>query len=247
MFCRDANQLTSSYLDRQLDLIQVRLYEEHVQGCPDCRDHLDLLKQIPAALQTDRMMAPKPEFTTLVMQRIIVKQQFGNTSTTLEAQFTSISYSEAAQDEDDDYELDDDEDEEDDAEDDLASAQVQPISMAEFARNQQVKNPGRVASNYVLRFSSVAAALVMMVGVSLYALGNFSNTPVDAPTAAVYGSIKDFADQLRNALSSPLELVAGIVISAVILVSLWYLLRTVRTNDEVSTRSKQATEAETRR
>jgi hypothetical protein len=79
----------------------------------------------------------------------------------------------------------------------------------------------------------------MTVGVSLYFLGNFSNTPVDAPTAAVYGSIKDFADNLRNALSSPVELVAGLVISAVILVSLWYLLRTLRLNEETDTRSKQ--------
>ena len=79
----------------------------------------------------------------------------------------------------------------------------------------------------------------MMVGVSLYFVGNFSTTPVDAPTAAVYGSIKDFADNLRNALNSPFELVAGIAISAVILVSLWYFLRTLRTNEELeNARSK---------
>src|SRR6476469_8129211 len=122
MSCREANQFTSSYLDGQLNDREVRLYEEHISGCVDCRDHLDLLKQIPSALQTDRMLAPKPEFTTLVMQRIIVKQQFGNSSSTLEAQFTSISYTQSAQDEDDDYDLDEDEDEEDDAESDLASA-----------------------------------------------------------------------------------------------------------------------------
>lgn len=246
MFCREAKLVTSSYLDRQLDHQTVRLYEEHVLQCADCRDHLDLLKQIPVALQTDRMLAPKPEFTTLVMQRIIVKQQFGNTSSTFEAQFSSLSYSGTVQDGDDDYETDD-EDEEDTDEDDLAPAQVQPISMADFARHRQANRAGRLASNYVLRFSSVAAALVMMVGVSLYALGNFSSTPVDAPTAAVYGSIKDFADNLRNALSSPLELVAGIAISAVILVSLWYLLRTVRADDELNSRSNQNAEADTRR
>jgi hypothetical protein len=247
MFCRDAHQLTSSYLDRQLDLVQVRIYEEHIFECDDCRDHLDLLKQIPAALQTDRMLAPKPEFTTLVMQRIIVKQQFGNSSSTFEAQFTSLSYTQSVQDEDDDFDLDEDDDEEENAESDLTSTQVQPISMAEFARDRQVNRAGRVASNYVLRFSSVAAALVMMVGVSVYALGNFGSTPVDAPTAAVYGSIKDFADNLRNAFSSPLELAAGVAISAVILISLWYLLRSVRTNNEINNRSKQNVEAETRR
>jgi len=244
MFCREATLITSSYLDRQLDQNVVRVYEEHIQICADCRDHLDLLKQIPSALQTDRMLAPKPEFTTLVMQRIIVKQQFGNPTQSFEAQYTSYSYTESDQDEDD-YETDDDEDET--GEDDIASAQVQPISMANYARDRQINRAGRLASNYVLRFSSVAAALVMMVGVSLYALGNFSNTPVDAPTAAVYGSIKDFADNLRNALSSPLELVAGIAISAIILVSLWYLLRTVRTDEELNTTSKQNAEADTRR
>jgi hypothetical protein len=243
MFCREATLITSSYLDGQLDHREIRLYEEHVEQCADCHDHLELLKQIPTALQTDRMLAPKPEFTTLVMQRIIVKQQFGNSSHSFEAQYTSLSYSESDSAEDeDDYEPDDPA-ETDDGEDDLASAQTQPISMANYARDRQVSRAGQLASSYVLRFSSVAAALVMMVGVSLYILGNFSNTPVDAPTAAVYGSIKDFADNLRNALSSPLELVAGIAISAVILVSLWYFLRTLRVNEELnSTRSKQNAE-----
>lgn len=243
MFCREATTITSSYLDGQLDHREVRLYEAHVVQCADCRDHLDLLKQIPAALQTDRMLAPKPEFTTLVMQRIIVKQQFGNQNQTFEAQYTSLSYSgsDSVQDEDD-YETDDPA-ENDAAEDDLDSARTQPISMVNYARDRQVSRAGQLASSYVLRFSSVAAALVMMVGVSLYVLGNFSNTPVDAPTAAVYGSIKDFADNLRNALNSPFELVAGIAISAVILVSLWYFLRTLRTNEELdSTRSKQNAE-----
>ncbi len=239
MFCREATIITSSYLDGQLGHQEVRLYEEHIVQCADCRDHLDLLKQIPMALQTDRMLVPKPEFTTLVMQRIIVKQQFGNQTSTFEAHYTSISFSgsTAAQDEDD-FEADDPA-ENDEVED---AAHTQPISMANYARDRQISRAGQLASSYVLRFSSVAAALVMMVGVSLYVLGNFSNTPVDAPTAAVYGSIKDFADNLRNALSSPVELVAGIAISAVMLVSLWYLLRTVRTNEELNTRSKQNAE-----
>ncbi len=240
MFCREATIITSSYLDGQLGHHEVRLYKEHIVQCADCRDHLDLLKQIPVALQTDRMLVPKPEFTNLIMQRIIVKQQFGNQTSTFEAQYTSISFSgfPSTQDEDD-YEADDPA-ENAEAED---TVHTQPISMANYARDRQISRAGQLASSYVLRFSSVAAALVMMVGVSLYVLGNFSNTPVDAPTAAVYGSIKDFADNLRNALSSPVELVAGIAISAVILVSLWYLLRTVRTNEEFNTRSKQNAES----
>src|SRR3954454_17610010 len=127
MFCREATMITSSYLDGQLDHHKVRVYEEHILQCADCRDHLDLLKQIPAALQTDRMLAPKPEFTTLVMQRIIVKQQFGNQNQTFEAQYTSLSYSGSVSDQDeDDYEPDDLA-ENDEAEDDLESAQTQPI------------------------------------------------------------------------------------------------------------------------
>ena len=245
MFCREATLFTSSYLDGQLDDREAQLYEAHVFQCPDCQDHLDLLKQIPMALQTDRMLAPKPEFTTLVMQRIIVKHQFGNQTHSFETQYTSFSFSGAdySQEEDDDYESDD----LSDNEDDLDPAQLQPLSLASYARERQISRTSQIASNYVLRFSSVAAALVMTVGVSLYFLGNFSNTPVDAPTAAVYGSIKDFADNLRNALSSPVELVAGLAISAVILVSLWYLLRTLRPDEETDTRSKQNAEPGNRR
>jgi hypothetical protein len=245
MFCREATLFTSSYLDGQLDDREAQLYEEHVFQCPDCQDHLDLLKQIPMALHTDRMLAPKPEFTTLVMQRIIVKQQFGNQTHSFETQYTSFSFSGAdySQEEDDDYESDD----LSDNEDDLDPAQLQPLSLASYARERQISRTSQIASNYVLRFSSVAAALVMTVGVSLYFLGNFSNTPVDAPTAAVYGSIKDFADNLRNALSSPVELVAGLAISAVILVSLWYLLRTLRPDEETDTHSKQNAEPGNRR
>jgi len=244
MFCREANQFTSSFLDGQLSDREVRLYEEHVAGCVNCRDHLDLLKQIPVALQTDRMLAPKPEFTTLVMQRIIVKQQFGEQSQSFEAQYTALSFSSAALDEDDDEDDFEEEDDTQDAEDDLEPNTVRPISMAEFARNRQVNRAGKLASSYVLRFSSVAAALVMMVGVGIYTLGNINNAPVDAPTAAVYGSIKDFADSLRNALSSPLELLAGVAISAVILFSLWYLLKTLRQNEELN---KQNVESSDRR
>ncbi|MDB5079633.1 MAG: hypothetical protein JWP00_1557 [Chloroflexi bacterium] len=238
MFCREATLITSSYLDGQLDDREVRLYEEHIVICTDCRDHLDLLKQIPMALHTDRMLAPKPEFTTLVMQRIIVKQQFGDNNHSSELHYTSFSFNESAHEDDEDDELEPEES----AEDELESAHPQPISLANYARDRHISRTSQIASNYVLRFSSVAAALVMMVGVSLYAFGSFSNTAVDAPTAAVYGSIKDFADNLRNALSSPLELAAGIAISGVILVGLWYLLRTLRVNEEVSARAKQNTE-----
>jgi len=234
MFCREANQFTSSYLDGQLSDREVRLYEEHIFGCVDCRDHLDLLKKIPSALQTDRMLAPKPEFTTLVMQRIIVKQQFGDNSQSIETQYTAFSFTSSNFEEDEDDLDEDDETETDEAEDDLEPSQGQPISLAEFARDRQVNRAGKMASSYVLRFSSVAAALVMMVGVGIYALGNLNNTPVDAPTAAVYGSIKDFADSLRNALSSPLELFAGVAISVIILFSLWYLLKTLRLNEELN-------------
>ncbi len=244
MFCREANQFTSSYLDGQLNDFEVRLYEEHISGCDGCRGHLDLLKQIPSALQTDRMLAPKPEFTTLVMQRIIVKQQFGDQSQSFEAQYTTLSITSSSLDEDEDDLDEDDETGTDEPENDLESGQVLPISMAEFARDRQLNRAGKLASSYVLRFSSVAAALVMMVGVGIYALGNINNTPVDAPTAAVYGSIKDFADSLRNALSSPLELLAGVAISAVILFSLWYLLKTLRLNEELN---KQNVESRDRR
>jgi hypothetical protein len=241
MFCREANHFTSSYLDGQLTDREVRLYEDHVSGCGNCRDHLDFLKQIPAALHTDRMLAPKPEFTTLVMQRIIVKAQFGDQSQSFEAQYTALSFtsSSLAEDEDD---FEEDEDTED-AEEDIAASQVRPISLAEYSRDRQANRAGKLASSYVLRFSSVAAALVMMVGVGIYTLGNINNTPVDAPTAAVYGSIKDFANSLRNALSSPLELIAGVAISAIILFSLWYLLKTLRQNEELNTRAAQNVES----
>src|SRR6476620_1639884 len=90
MFCREVKTSISRYRDGQLEEPLSLQVEEHVAGCPPCRHRLGLMKEIPAVLQTDRMLAPRPEFTKMVMQRIIVRQQVG--TTTFETRTDSVSF-----------------------------------------------------------------------------------------------------------------------------------------------------------
>ena len=105
------------------------------------------------------------------------------------------------------------------------------VSLHEYRVNRQ---PVRNATDYALWFSSAAAVLVVMVGLGIY-VTNTNNTSNSA-TASVYGAIQNFADTLSSGLSSPVELVAGVAIAAMILIGLWYTMKTLR-SDEIDRRT----------
>ena len=213
MLCREVRGLMSLYLDGQLEPDQTRQIEQHFVGCDACRGRLELMQQIPVALQTDRMLAPQPQFTTLVMQRIIVQQQVGNTR--LETRYSRVSVEYTTQTQPSD---------EEDEEPEPTPAKI--ISLAE-RRAGRPRNTAELA----LRMSALAAALVLMVGAGIYIAAQGPTGTGEASTASVYGAIKDFGDSLRNAFGSPVELVAGLAIAGVILIGLWYLVKTLRTHD----------------
>ncbi len=220
MFCREVKTSISLYLDGQLDeLVSVQV-EEHVAGCPPCRHRLGLMQEIPAALQTNRMLAPRPEFTKMVMQRIIVRQQVG--TSTFETRLDTISYQTAQR---EPVQQPSKNQETAETEDEPGEARL--IHLAQARANRL-----KTSSQYLLRFSSAAAALVMLVGVSVFIISQNNGQSFDTPTAAVYGAISGFADTLRNALNSPFEVVAGVAIAALVLISLWYLLRALHINED---------------
>jgi anti-sigma factor RsiW len=204
MFCREIKTLISPYLDGRLDYGQSRLLEEHVASCPTCRHRLGLMEEIPTALQTDRMLAPQPEFTKFVMQQIIVRQELG--SGRVETRLRQVSF--RAGKELNEPTL---------SEDDSASSKI--VSFNERA-NRRAKTP----YDYTLRFSAVAAVAVVMITAGAFALTQSpSNLPDTA--AAVYGGIQGFADTVRNAFSNPVDLLTGVALSAVIMIGLWYFLK----------------------
>ncbi len=233
MLCREVRVWLSPYLDDQLEETQARLLQEHLTECDSCQEKLDLMEQIPTALQTDRMLAPRPEFTRLVMQRIIVQKQIGNTR--YEASYSQLSvqtgtrpavssgYSETT----DSVDTDDDEGE----------PQNQPANIISLF-DRRVTRP-RSTSDLALRLSSLAAALVLMVGAAVYIAATGPSGTSDASTAAVYGAIKDFSDTLRNGISSPMEILVGLAVASGILIGLWYLVRALRVQEPANRRQNQ--------
>lgn len=204
MFCREIKTLISSYLDGRLDYGQSRLLEEHVASCPACRHRLGLMEEIPTALQTDRMLAPRPEFTKYVMQQIIVRQQLG--SGRVETRLRQVS-----------FQVSQELSEPTLSEDDSATSKI--VSL-----NERSTRRAKTPYDYTLRFSAVAAVAVVMITAGAFALTQSpSNLPDTA--AAVYGGIQGFADTVRNAFSNPVDLLTGIALSAVIMIGLWYFLK----------------------
>jgi len=159
------------------------------------------MEEIPTALQTDRMLAPRPEFTKVVMQQVIVRQQI---SPRIEGTWVQSVSSQIS---------------------DVPATGSEEANKLSF--NKMVSLEGRssyrpkTASTYVLRFSSLAAVVVVMITLGVYVLAGPSS---DLPntTAAVYGGIQGFADTVRNALSNPLDVLIGGVLAVVVMVSLWY-------------------------
>ena len=215
MRCREVRELLSLYLDSRVSQEQTEQIEIHLLTCVNCHHHLELLQTIPVALQTDRMLAPRPEFTRLVMQKIIVQQQIGNNR--YDTQISQISVSvELGSGSADASELLEDEDESD------AAQPAKIISLAERRANRP-----RTTAEVALRLSALAAALVLMVGAGVYIATGPGGT-TDSSTAAAYGAIKNFGDALLSAISNPLEVIIGIVAAIAVVIIIGYMLRSSR-------------------
>ena len=216
MSCRDMNSLISPYLDGWLNSSQIRRLEAHVATCNDCRYKLELMQEIPQALQTHRMLAPHPEFTAVVMQKIVITSQL-QTKNGLAATLTTEFRSETRT---------------------FRTANPAPAEKkpSEKAPEQEAKilnlfrpetKPTKAAGAYVLRFSSMAAALVVAVGIGIYALQPGLNTPASVSTSEAIGF---FAHTLTDAFQSPVEIVLGAIITAGLVVALWLAFRTSSKN-----------------
>lgn len=207
MFCREVKSLISPYLDGHLNAEDNRRLEEHVVVCVTCQHSLNLMNQIPLALQTDRMLVPPPEFTRVVMQRIIIHERFATGTTETQIERFSIQTHSGQR---------------------LVATPVNQPRDNQSKIISLVDRRAKTPSGYVLRFSSMAAALVLTVGMGLY-FTSAGNTGVTSDAAAaVYGAISGFADTLRNALTSPLELAAGVAVAALFGIILWYWFKAAR-------------------
>ncbi len=224
MSCREMNLLMSPYLDGQLDSVQTHRLEQHVATCTDCRYKMGLLKEIPQALQTDRMLAPRPEFTAIVMQQIVIRSQFqtqGGVQTSVRTEFrseTHISFrnTEATKPENSDPNP-------------KNEAKIMLLPQRPAASLRPAKAPGA----YVLRFSSMAAALVLAVAIGIYAL-QIAPDPSASTTASTSSAVSFFATTLTAAFQSPPELLLGFLVASALLVTLWFVFRSSDKNDQFS-------------
>ncbi|MEI7556227.1 zf-HC2 domain-containing protein [Candidatus Chlorohelix sp.] len=191
MFCREMNPHISPYLDGVLSLAQAQKVEAHVGICPKCRHSLSLMQEIPKALQTNRMLAPKEDFTAAIMQQIIIKHH-------LRSSLATTTQPETAR-------------------------KVDEVVPFDAARHKRASNPS--PTNYVLRFAAMAAVLMVMVGVGAYL--NVLNGKGTSGTQAAFGAaIGNFAGLLADSVQSPLVLLLGVALSALIIVATWwYLIR----------------------
>lgn len=218
MSCREMNALMSPYLDGLLDGAETRRLQHHVGDCTECRHLLELMQEIPQALQTDQMLAPRPEFTTMVMQRIVITSQLQNQNgvrTKVRSEFRSETrYTFRG------------EGGNSTGKNPTNEAKIIGFPSAEERQARQVssKSPGI----YVLRFSSMAAALVVAVGIAIYSLQVSAGAPTGVSASASYG-ITLFAQTLTDAFQSPAEILIGGLVALALVVTLgYYLLRNGR-------------------
>lgn len=202
MLCREVKMSMSPYLDGQLDSVQTRQLEEHLDGCDECQQKLELLKEIPVALRTDRMLAPQTDFTKLVMQRIIVREQVAN-RIEREIESVEVVVSRAR------------------TGNQVAQPTAKVVSLADY-KAKRAKRP----YEYILQFSSVAAVLVVMVAAGIVATGSANNSGA----AAVYGAITGLGENIRGVFSNPGELALGLAVTGIVLIGLWYIFRLLRLN-----------------
>lgn len=228
MFCREASKLLSLYLDGLLSVAQTQRLEEHTTGCVNCRNTLELMQQIPVALQTDKLAAPSEDFTKLVMQRIVMQQVVvkqndgrGNFSSYSQTQVSVVSsyttqpnrakqISTPASEPKTDA---------DDAEGEAVAKFVQESNVIDFTSRRPMQT---TMPFYLLRFSAAAAAFVLGFGLLFYVFQVNGNAISTTDTSG--RAVMALANLLTSSFSSPLEVVIGAAVSVVIIVSLWFVL-----------------------
>jgi hypothetical protein len=215
MSCREMNALMSPYLDGLLNGDQTRRLEYHIVSCNECRYKIQLMKEIPLALQTDRMLVPRPEFTAMVMQKIVITSQFQSDGKVQTAVRTETRYTFRNTEE---HTL-----EKITPQNDL---KILTLPRREVSLPRPIKSPGV----YLLRFSSLAAALVLAVGVGIYSL----QISASGASASTSEGIALFARTLIEAFQSPAEVLLGVVITVALVIVLWFVFRTNDRNEQFS-------------
>ena len=201
MSCREQKEQMSLYLDGLLTPAQTRRLEEHVALCPNCRNKLTLFQEIPTALRTDRMLAPRPEFTTTVMQRIIVTQQQNRLGENRLNTASLILYQAGKT--------------------TKPHPKVLPFEGGKFGNKSL-----RTSSAYMLRFGSLAALLIVTIGIAFF----FSNTGTGANgiQTSVNTGISSFATLITDSLQNPMIFVPGIALTIVLIFTTWKFIQRSR-------------------
>lgn len=70
MRCRECESMLWIYLDGELPDAERRAVAMHLAGCPRCAQALDQLRAFPLRTTRLQVMAPPPDFTARLMQRI---------------------------------------------------------------------------------------------------------------------------------------------------------------------------------
>jgi anti-sigma factor RsiW len=209
MFCREVNELVQPYLDGLLKHNQAQKVDEHTAACAKCRQKLALMQEIPLALRTDRMLAPKPDFTAAVMQQLIINQHFkaGEQHPFRTESQTTVT---------------------------MVSMETTPPPVAapkvvKLEEHRKAASFSRNRTNYLLRFSGAAAALLLIVGVGIY-LNQLTGTGSQTSAqASVSSAISSYATMIVDSFQSPLILIVGIVLAVVIIVATWWYMRRSQT------------------
>jgi len=201
MSCRELNEQISLYLDGLLHPTQLRKLEEHSEICENCQHKLTLMREIPTALRTDRMLAPRQDFTAIVMQQVVISQHFKVNNTSGRGGAATA---------------------EPETQNDVPA---KVISLPERRSNRMTyKSP----ADYMLRFASMAAALVFIFGAGVYVTGT---SAVDNSTkATVSSAISDFAALLVDSVQSPPIVAVGVLLAAAIVVLTWWYIKRTTSN-----------------
>ncbi len=200
MSCRELSSQISLYLDGLLHPAEKHELENHTAICEKCQHKLMLMRQIPTALRTDRMLAPRQDFTAIVMQQVVISQHVrGNNSSGRGGAAT--------------------------AEADIDSDMPAKIILLPERRTNRMtyKSP----ADYMLRFASMAAALVFLFGAAVYIIG--TDSVDNSAKATVSGAIGNFATLLVDSVQSPPIVAVGVLLAAAIVaVTWWYIKRPSR-------------------
>jgi hypothetical protein len=78
-------------------------------------------------------------------------------------------------------------------------------------------------ADYMLRFASMAAALVFIFGASVYIIG--TDGVDNSAKATVSGAIANFATLLVDSIQSPPIVAVGVLLAAAIVVVTWWYIK----------------------